>query len=86
MSLTHKLFGKCFECNRMFAMKKHGKELVRTEDSNSAEVLYQMNIKGEMQTMGERFAPGERKTYETTYVCRFCGAKHTKFTYRYIKK
>lgn len=86
MNLAYKLFGQCCECKRIFAMKKFGEELVRTENVNVVEVLYQPHPKGEIQTMVERFTPGERKTYEITYACRFCGAKHTKFTYKVTKK
>lgn len=86
MNLAHKLFGQCSECKRIFAMKKLSKNLVRTEDVNVVEVLYQPHPKGEIQTIGERFAPGKREVYEITYVCRFCGAKHTKFAYKDTKK
>lgn len=67
-------------------MKKLSKELVRTEDVNVVEVLYQPHLKGTIQTMVERFTPGKRKVYEITYECRFCGAKHTRLTYRNSRK
>ena len=86
MSMTYKFFGRCSECGKFFAMKKLGKKFVRTEDVNVLEVLYQPHLKGTIQTMVERFTPGERKVYEITYVCRFCGEKHTKLIYRNSRK
>lgn len=86
MSLTFRLLAKCPECKRMFAMKKLEKKLVRTEAINMVEALYQPHLKGEIDITAERFVPGVREAWEIAYVCRFCGAKHTKFVYKNIKK
>lgn len=86
MDFAYKLFGQCIECRKMFAMKKLGKELLRTEDINIAEVLYQPHPRGTQENKVERLVPGEIKVYEITYVCRFCGMKHSKITYRSSKK
>lgn len=79
------MFRKCTECNKFFAMKKQGKSLVAKERVNVLETLTQPHLKGEIQPMVESFVPGERKTYEITYVCRFCGARQTKLLYKKIR-
>ncbi len=80
-----KMFRKCAECNRIFAMKVYDKKLVDKERVNVLETLTQPHLKGEIQPMVERFVPGERRTYETTYICRFCGAKQTKLLYKKVR-
>ena len=77
---------KCPECDKLFALKKIGKKFIGKENINMAETLTQPHLKGEIQTMVERMVPGEKKVFEITYVCRFCGAKKTKFAYKNIKK
>lgn len=77
---------KCINCHRIFAMKLIGKKLTQTEDVKVLEVLTQPNLKGEIEAKVERFVPGERKTYELTYQCRFCGAQHSKVLYKSKKK
>ncbi len=84
--MKHKLFRKCAVCNRLFAIKKIDKRLVSTEDVEILETLTQPNLRGGIETMVERFVSGERNTYEITYLCRFCGAKHTKTIFKNIKK
>ena len=76
------MFRKCTKCNKLFAMKTQEKSLVGKEKVNIVETLTQPHLKGEIQPMVERFVPGERKTYEITYVCRFCGARQTKLLYK----
>lgn len=80
------MFGKCTQCNKIFAMKKIEKKLVRQEDIKVLETLTQPHLKGEIQTMVERFVPGERKFYEITYTCRFCGAEQTKSVWEDMKQ
>ncbi len=84
--MVYKLFRKCAVCNRLFAIKKIDKKLVRTEDVEILETLTQPNLRGGIETMVERFVSGERNTYEITYTCRFCGAKYTKNAFKDIKK
>ncbi len=77
---------KCPECSRLFGLKKIGRKFIGKEDINMAETLTQPHLKGEMQTMVERMVPGEKRVYEITYECKFCGAKKKKVAYKNIKK
>ncbi len=77
---------KCTSCNKIFAMKLIEKKLTQTEDIKVLEVLTEPNLKGEIQTKMERFVPGERKTYELTYQCRFCGEQHIRILHKIKKK
>lgn len=79
------MFRKCVKCNKIFAMKKCGKNLVKNEDITMLERLTQPNIRGELQTMVERFVLGERRFYEIKYICKFCGAVHIKTMCKDIK-
>lgn len=72
------MFGKCSECGKIFAMKRLEKNLVKEENIEVIETLTQPNPKGEIQTMVERFVPGELKVYEIVYKCRFCGTQKTR--------
>lgn len=72
------MFGKCSECGKMFAMKRVEKKLVKKEKIEVIETLTQPNLKGEIQTMSERFVPGEVKVYEIVCKCRFCGTQKTR--------
>lgn len=76
------MFGKCPECNRLLAMKRTEKKLVRQEDVEVLETLTQPDLKGGIQTAIERFVPGERNFYKITYACRFCGAEQTKSVWK----
>lgn len=86
LDMVNRIFRKCSECNRLFAMKKTDKKLVRTEDVEILETLTQPNLRGGIETMVERFVSGKRNTYEITYSCRFCGAKYIKNAFKDMKK
>ncbi len=76
------VFKKCAECNKIFAMKLNEEKLVGKEKINILETLTQPHLKGGIDTVVKGFVPGERRTYESVYICRFCGAKQTKFSYK----
>lgn len=67
-------------------MKKVAKKLVSQEDINIAETLTQPHLSGEIQAAEERFVPGERRFYEITYECRFCGAQQTRSVSKDVKQ
>lgn len=79
------MLGKCLGCNKLFAMKKIEKKLVKQEDVEILETLTQPHPSGEIQTMEERFVLGKRNVYKITYSCRLCGAQHSKYVYKNIK-
>ena len=81
-----RIFSRCSECKALFSLKKQGVNIARKEDVKILESLTQPTLKGEIETMVDRFVPGERIFYETQYVCRRCGAKTTKTTWKDIKK
>ena len=81
-----RIFSRCSECKALFALKKQEVNIARKEDVKILESLTQPTLKGEIETMVDRFVLGERIFYETQYVCRRCGAKTAKTTWKDIKK
>lgn len=80
------MLARCLKCRKVFAMKRKEKKLVRQEEINILEQLTQPHPRGEIQKMVERFVLGERKVYEITSVCRFCGDVRVKTVYEDTKQ
>jgi len=71
-----KRFVRCKECKKWLTMQNIGTELtgsndiyVRVENETRSERT------GEVTSRTEQHIPGTRKSYETTYRCKNCGAE-----------
>ena len=76
----------CPQCKKLFALTKgHTTEIAR-EDTQVVESLTQPHLKGEIHQMATYHVAGERITYATEYVCRYCGQKQIVETSKVNKK
>ena len=79
MKIEKKLH-RCPQCKKLFALKKQQTTAVREEQVKILESATQTTPRGEVERLGNRYVDGKRVYYETTYLCRFCGAQHSETT------
>lgn len=77
---------KCPECKKLFALSKGQTTEIAREDTRVVESLTQPHLKGELHQMATYHVAGERITYATEYVCRYCGKTQIVETSKVNKK
>jgi len=70
----------CKNCKKWFAFTKRDTALTRMEKiytvvENKVRPIYSRDV----TEIREQHIPGTRKTYETTYKCKYCGAEKYKY-------
>jgi len=79
MKIQNKL-RRCPKCKKFFALKKQQTNATGEEYVKILESATQTTPRGEVERLGNRYVDGKRVYYETTYLCRFCGAQHLETT------
>lgn len=71
-------YWRCPHCHKKFALKKIDSTLINKERVSKLETHYNYNKKGQKTSSRKVRVYGTCKTYEITYLCKYCGKETTK--------